>query len=318
MPEFKIRRPASITDSLRTLLTSSSGLTAADHAAVESHSAQVGQRLALADKAREEVAALHAERAFREDPENALTYAAMNSGLTLPIARQARDYMLGVDGVERPELTPDQDRLLRVALGAVHGNRLATGKTNAQQMAGAGSQNLDTMLVSRAADLTKASDQAPVLAAAGRKVREPFSSPNAQGLAINQESGEGAIINEALYRAALDAVKAEGFQRRSAGNASNASAGERDARRRLTNREIDVDLPGARAEAARASTRQREVNADAKEAEANEDRAVRQQTEARDRFRKDPQMKGNRVGVWVPGKGFEVRSKDGKLIGYYD
>lgn len=339
MPEFRIRRPTSIVDSLRTLVTSTPNMTASDHAAIDSHVAQVGHRMALADKARQEVEALRTEQQFRSDPENALTYAAMQSGLPLPIARQVRDYMTGAEGAARPDITPEQDRAFRSFMSAVIANRLGTGKTNADQLTHAGGRGVDTMLVNRAAEISNAGEQAPVLAAAGRKPREPFGQPTREGLVVNQETGGVNVGNPDLFKAVVAASQALTGQR-------NAAAGASGARTRLTNREIEVDLPGARASQADAAAaasramagvRQGDVAAGGPQARADASRArgdaagakadsaraendLRKQSETRTRFGRDPDMKGsgNKLGNWVPGKGFEVRTKDGKLIGHYD
>jgi|GEM_PF-4673312 len=336
MPEFRIRRPTSITDSLRALLTSSPNLTAADQAAIDNHVATVAQRTALADKARWEVESARTAEAFRNDPENALTMAAVQAGIPLPIARQARDYALGMEGIERPDLTPEQDRAFRAVMTGAMANRLATGKTNADQLTHGVRRTQDSILANRAAEIANAGEQAPLLAAAGLKPREPFANPNAQGLVTNQETGTVTVGNTPLYQAVLGLTGARTGQ-------ANAAAGASDARRRLTNREIDVDLPGARAsqadaaaEASRAAAGQRKADVEAGGPQARAGAArgrgaasqaraeegamqndLRKQSEVRSRFKKDPEMKGRSVGAWVPGKGYEVK-KDGIVIGHYD
>ena len=315
-------------------------MTAADHAAIDSHVAQVGQRTALAEKARQEVEALRAEQAFRADPENGLTFAAVNAGLTLPVARQFRDAILGVEGVEAPALTPEQDRAFRSFMGSVIGNRLATGKTNADQLVHSGGRGIDTMLINRAAEISDAAQQAPLVTAAGRKAREPFGQPTREGLVVNQESGVATIGNNDLFNAAIDATKALTGQR-------SAAAGASGARTRLTNREIEVDLPGARADQSKAAAEASRAGAGVKKADVaaggpaarakaaggrgeaagakadaqKQEIDVRKQSEARTRFRTDPTMKanpGSTISNWTPGKGFEVRDKDGNLIGHYN
>lgn len=337
MPEFRIQRPTSIADSLRALVTSSPALRASDQIAIDNHVSQVAQRSALTDKARMEVEALRTAEAFRTDPENALTYAAVQSGLTLPQARAARDWMMGVEGATRPEISDAQERGLRSFLGTTFANRLATGRTNAEQMQQGAGRGLDNMLVARASEIVNAGEQAPLLAAAGRRPREPFGGVDARGMTMNQETGQATVADRGLYDAALKAVTSLATARGAA--AANSAAGAE--RKRA---DIEAGVPGsvvdrnaAAAAASRASAGQKQADMQAGGPEARADAArgrgeaasaraettradndMRRQGDARARFARDPAMKGNKVGAWIPGKGYEVRNKDGKLIGHYD
>lgn len=165
MPTFSQRGTGSIADSVRSLLSSSPKLTASDVIAVETAKSKLAHDAAstnaqnsLAEKHRLEADALRERQRFQSDPQNATDYAATSSGLTREIANQINQNFRGeslqpttaVDDngeamplakIQLPPLDPAKLTNYRTALASTMATRLATGNTNAQQMAQAG-QNL--------------------------------------------------------------------------------------------------------------------------------------------------------------------------------
>lgn len=350
MPLFSARRPPGIAKAIATMFASSPELTAGEQVAIEEKAANLGYRHALTQKALAEVEAARAADAARRNPDTVVRYGAHSAGIDLPIARQLRDAIEGRDlaagqmddegnamppaVVQRPSgVSGEQERLFRSALAAAIANEIGTGKTNADQLAHATGRANENFVRNSAVNLDPAAQNArvgPYRASA----REPYGSVNAQGLTVNQETGEGGSVAPALTNAAVAALQALDSQRQaSAGlarvrtetepvraGAASTSAGAAAANA-ATNASVAPSRIAANNAAAARSTAQA-GSADALTADRGSRAAEREeaaaQTRARSGFRADPKMKGLKLGAWERGRGYRVLNKDNVVVGYYD
>jgi hypothetical protein len=229
MPTFYTRKPSGIAAGVRALLNSSPRLTEADIRALDDRAAGSEYKSALAEKARLEVEQAMRSDRLRSDPNVASEYASVASGITAPEGRRLSGYIRGetiapsttVDdegnanapaSYARPDVSPGQERAFRSTLASAMANQLATGKTNAEQLTHAGGNLLTQAVRSAMAEAPDISEENRLGHSIGAQAREPFSrGPNAQGLMVNQESGD--IYSEpTLHAAAVAAAnkKAEG------------------------------------------------------------------------------------------------------------
>lgn len=165
MPYFSTQPSPGIADSVRNLVSTLGGgnvsgkdLIAADHAALQAGTAMASAQHnnALSEKVRLEVEQMRKAAADRENPALATEYAGRAAGIDLPAAAQYEKAVSGVrerplienddEGNRMPDVTfakpagvtDQQGALYNAARAALLGNRLATGKTNADELAKAG------------------------------------------------------------------------------------------------------------------------------------------------------------------------------------
>lgn len=203
--------------------------------------AQTAQHFGLAEKARAEVEAMQRAEADRTSPAVATQYAGHAAGMTMPDASRLSQHIQGVleqpgpgdiddamvvgkEAQPYPTAAPNvpdaQKRLFQSALAATFANRMATGKTNAEQMAHAGERVNETALINQAANEPDVPTANRIVAAVGRKVREPFKT-NAQGTVLNEETG---ALNEGgqLAKVVRTNLGAQANQRQAAADGGGA------------------------------------------------------------------------------------------------
>jgi hypothetical protein len=335
MPTFHTRQPSSIAGSVRALVRSSPNLTANDMLQLDRLGAGMNRESALAEKARLEVEQMRNAERMRSAPEVADEYAGITSGLpggettrrmagyvrgrTIPPVFERDDEGNAMPAAEyaRPDVPPEQERGFRSALGALIANQIARGSTNAQQLTGA-QGNLLTQAARQAMQQEGISvPEANTLGQSiGVRAREPFSNPNAQGVFVNQESGD-VYTEPGVHGAAIKALENLASQR---GAAAEAKTNPPPARPRSA----PVRTPAQEA-------RDREyAEAQKVRTEAGKIELARQkQAEARRRFesnkrRQNSENKERTLGDWVRKKqngsdvwGYEVLDKDGKVVGLW-
>lgn len=320
MPSFYTRpKSGGIASSVRALLSSSPNLSEADILKGHAAAASAEHNTALAEKIRLEIEREREADRLRADPGVANEYASTTSGMTTPQGSQLSEYIRGVTSPPvtpvddqgnanpqnppiRPDVTPEAERGYRSAIGALIAQRLATGKTNAEQITH-GQGNLLTQAVRQAmSGAENITGENQLGHSIGVPAREPFSrGPNPQGVMANQETGD-LTIEPGIHDAAMKALDALATQRTATGDARTNPPPRPGATRTPAQEEL------ARANA----ERNREA---ARKAKAENDRAARESVKSR--FRSDRTQKGRSVGNWVEGKGFEVLENN-KLVGYYD
>ncbi len=344
MPTFRTGRSGSISDSVRNLVSGDPGVTAADEMAIDQAVATTQHRQSLAEKVRLEADALRRAEQERRDPELATEYASRASGLDPALAKRYESWRtnpvvpasVATDelGGPMPDITqvspldPDQARAYNAARASLLANRLATGKTNAQQLTGAGGN----LLVQRFRDeMTQPGisigRENQLGHAANIKAREPFKT-NAQGTVLNEETGALGEDSD-LAAVVRKNVEAQAAERGAAAGLSSTRAGDitatQPSRIELNTARADVARnPRARPAPNRTPGQEARDNAYGdvareRAAAAAEARVRREQTAARQQYARDPKMKasGTKLGKWVNGQGFEVLDKAGKHIGYY-
>lgn len=245
MPVFRSTPSRDLTSSIRRAVASAGMANdPLNEMQADMAAASTAQKLSLADKARAEVEQMQRAEADRKDPALAAEYAGNVAGLDVPTATRLSNHIRGVleqpsradiedadmVGAEAqpfvtgaPNVTEGQRRGFQSALASLIANRLATGKTNAEQLAQAGGTVNKTALQNEASDATTVPDENRLVAAMTGKLREPFKT-NAQGTVLNEETGD---LNEGTQLAGVvrGHVEAQGKQATAAANASNAHAG---------------------------------------------------------------------------------------------
>lgn len=215
MPFFAGKRPQGIAQAIATMLTSSPELGAMERMKIDESVATTGHRSALAEKLRTEIEEMNRGRAYREDPQTEVENAAVAAGVP---ASQVSAYLEHVlRGGERPaDLTPEAERAIRANVGSMRTTRFATAPTNAQQMTAAGGNLLVDSIRNQIAGTASVPGQNQLKAALpGAGYREPFSSLDANGQAINQETGD--TIQTALTGAVENLRRQQAFEREQAG-----------------------------------------------------------------------------------------------------
>jgi hypothetical protein len=228
-----------------------------DEMRADAMAADVAHKSLLAQQVQAKLDRDRESDALRRDPAAQLQYAADVAGLDTPTATQAYKALRGVrerppieyddEGNLMPDVTyampsglrPGQREALQRGLAMLQASRLATGPTNAEQLAQVGSHLLKQDLMSQAANAPDVETGNRVVSALHGRLREPFKV-GPQGQVLNQETG---ALNESgdLARAnvALAGRKAE---------AERALAGERGAHAGLygaQRKKIDRELSGA-------------------------------------------------------------------------
>lgn len=221
MPTFRTTPSGNLTEAVRRLVASGGGkLTPMQELQADQLAAETAQKTLLAEKARAEVEAMNAAEARRNDPALRTEYAAHSAGIDMPDATRLYKAISGA--VERPIVENDDEgnrmpdvtfarpenlpagseRVFRSALASAIANNIATGKTNAAQLAQAGERINKTALTNEAANTTDIPTANRIVAAVAGRLREPFKL-GTQGQVINEEVG---TVNEgtALARAAAD------------------------------------------------------------------------------------------------------------------
>jgi hypothetical protein len=338
MPTFRTRQPSSLASGVRSFAASfggAGGLNELEKMQIERAGARANREDSLAEKVRLEIEQMRAGEQARADPAAETDYAATVSGvrggdtasnlskfirgLSEQFAGEGADEAGNVVPpielpVARPDaVTPEQERAFRAARGSVMATRMATGRTNADQLTEAGgnllTQALRNEITAPGTEVVRGNQLAQ---AAGLRAREPFAT-NAQGTVLNQETGdlgEGSLLAGAVR----SATRALTGQRNAAGELSNTRANvvqnpvPRPAPNRTPGQEAR-DEAYARAQAARAA---------GTEAENLRTQQSRARSNFRTEQRTDPRLKGATLGKWVAGQGYEVKDAGGRVVGYYD
>lgn len=245
MPTFRTTPSSSLTQSIRRMLQSGGDRMGpliemqADQAA-----ATTARNMSLAEKARAEVEAMRAAEAQRNDPAVRTEYAAHSAGIDMPDATRlmrairgevdpnpqgpadAADNVYGDVPVTRPENLPaGSERLFRSALASAIGNSIATGKTNAAQLAQAGQTLNEAGLTTEAAHTADLPAANRIVAAVAGKVREPFKL-GTQGQVLNEETGalnEGTALAQAAAALSGARAKTEGARQGELGSRSESN-----------------------------------------------------------------------------------------------
>lgn len=224
MPTFRTAPSGNLATSIRNMIASGgSKLGPVQEMAVDEAAARTAHNMTLAEKARAEVEAMQAAQAQRADPALRTEYAAHAAGIDMPDATRLsgaiRGQMeqpapgdiddaaaVGADAkpypMARPNLQPGQERLFRSALASTIGNLIATGKTNAEQLAHASDRTNETALTARAAEEPDVPTANRIVAALAGKIREPFKT-NPHGTVLNEETGavdEGSQLATAVRK----------------------------------------------------------------------------------------------------------------------
>lgn len=221
MPTFRMTPSSSLTEAVRRMVASGrAGLSPLDEMQADQAAAETAHKMSLVEKMRADVERDNAAQRLRSEPAARTEYAAHSAGINLPEATQlarhirgemdanpqgpadAADNEYGDVPVRAPELAPGQEKLFRTSLASTMANLLATGKTNAEQLAAAGGHLQKQDLVAQAANAPDVETGNRLVAAIAGKLREPHAV-GADGQVINRESG---VVNEdtRLARAAAE------------------------------------------------------------------------------------------------------------------
>lgn len=215
MPTFRARRPSGIAESIATMLSSSPTLSASDIMKADQLQTDIAHKTALAEKARLEVENERLAHQMRTDPALMTDFAANVAGLTRAQGQGMRDYYGGRDFqatapvqmddegqqlppaiAQRPAgVTDPQARLFQSTIGAAFGNLLATGKTNAEQLAKAGGELQGQGITQTVQDLIARGDVARASALSqGGKLGSPIKLvENIAGTGATFEPATGAV-----------------------------------------------------------------------------------------------------------------------------
>lgn len=248
MPNFRTIQTKSLSDAMRDLAARRGGLglDPLAEAKIDSMAADDAHRLALVDKVRMEAEALRNRERLAADPGARTEYASDTAGLTIPqgtaLYRRSRgetdpyeDAAGNVD-LQPPSVpgtvTPGQEGLFRAALAALSGNRMATGDTNASQLAEAAKRAQEARFAASASETEGVPDANRLLSAAGLRTREPFAQ-GGRGQILNQESGAvtQTPASEALSAQARASAEASKARAASGGGARGSSTSPYQVRR---------------------------------------------------------------------------------------
>lgn len=232
MPTFRTTPSGNLTSAIRRMVASGAGYGPLGEIEADLAAARTARETSLAEKARAEVDAMRNAEAARSDPTLATEYAAHSAGIDMPDATRLSKAIRGVrerpsqsggvdvdeEGNAMPDVTfarpdnlkPGAERVFRSALASTIANRLATGKTNATQLAQAGDRINETALTNEAANTADVPAANRIIAAVAGKIREPFKISR-EGVVLNEETGtvnEGTRLAGAT-RGVLDARRGE-------------------------------------------------------------------------------------------------------------
>lgn len=224
MPTFRTAPSSSLTASVRRLVASGgANIGPLQEVQADLAAAQTARNMSLAEKARAEVEAMRRAEADRTNPELAAEYAGNAAGLDAPTSTRLANHLRGVleqpsaadiedagaVGAEAkpfvtgaPNVEPGARRLFQSAIASTIANRLATGKTNAAQLAQSGDRINETALTQQAAEAPDVPTGNRIIAAVAGKLREPFKTGR-QGQVLNEETGD---VNEATDLASAAAA----------------------------------------------------------------------------------------------------------------
>lgn len=212
--------------------------------------ADTAHKLTLSEKLRVESENLRRAGADRQSPELASEYASNAAGIDIPTGTRLSNHLRGVleqpsaadiddsAAVGReaepfrtgaPNIEPGKRRLYQSAIAATIANRLATGKTNAQQLTAAGGNVQGDQLTEEAIQAPTNTIANRIIAAASGKTYAPFRT-NAQGTVIDEGTGNLAEGSQLAARVRALAGARAGAASAAAG-ASTAAAGASNARR---------------------------------------------------------------------------------------
>lgn len=269
MPTFRTSATPGLATSIRNLIAGAgSAISPIQAMQVDHLAAQTAHSLGLAEKARQEAENMRLVQSRQADPNLRTEYAAHAAGIDMPAASRlvgairgaieqpgpadvADAAMVGADAqpfpMARPNLQPGQERVFRSALASTIGNLIATGKTNAEQLAHATDRTNATALVSDAANAPDVPTGNRIIAAVSGRLREPFKT-NAQGTVLNEETGaldeSGRLADEVRKKLTAEAGK-------ETAQATTEGARQTELRARAGRNTAQAGLAGARAEAVR-------------------------------------------------------------------
>lgn len=209
MPTFRTSPSLDLKASIRRLVASQDaggeGEMAADFAA-----ARTAKEMSLAEKARAEVEKIKNSEADRRDPALTAEYAGNVAGMDRPSAYRMAANLRGdleqpsaadiddaeaAGGAAKPYITgapnvgPDQRQAFQGALASAFANRLATGNTNAEQLAKAAGTFNENPILSKAAEAAAAGGAAPAVALSGGGPGAPETPPTPSGAAAGTLPG---------------------------------------------------------------------------------------------------------------------------------
>jgi hypothetical protein len=237
MPTFRSQPSSDLASSIRRAVASRSlaGNEDAINMQADQAAAVTAQHLGLAEKARAEAEALRNAETARSDPKVATEFASRSSGLTDAEGTRLMGHIRGtleqpssnddLDAsmagreaqpfrMEPPNVSAGQRRGFESALASTIANRIATGHTNAEQLAKSGQDINKTAVQNAATDAGSVPEANKLIAAITGKVREPFKM-TAQGAILNEETGD-ANENTATGRAVRANLAAQTSQRNAA------------------------------------------------------------------------------------------------------
>lgn len=211
--------------------------------AIDQAAATTAHHLSLAQKVRLESEELRRAAADRVDPVLATEFASNSAGIDLPTGRRLEGHLRGdmeqpspadIDdaaavGKEAepfrmgaPNVDAGQRRIFQSARAASIANRIATGKTNARQLAEAVGESQGNQLTEEALRAPTNTIANKVIAAASGKPYMPFQT-NASGTVLDR--GEG-VLDETpeLAKRVRARIGAQAAQAAAAADASRARA----------------------------------------------------------------------------------------------
>ncbi len=177
-----------------------------DEMRADAMAADVAHKTLLAQQLRQKIESQAAADQHRSDPAAQTQYAADVAGLDTTAGTQtyralrgerdpnpqgtadAADNLYGDMAVKLPTLSPGQLARFQQALASLQGTRLATGPTNAEQLAQAGGHLQKQDLISQAANAPDVQTGNRLVSAIYGRTREPFKV-GPQGQVLNEETG---------------------------------------------------------------------------------------------------------------------------------
>jgi hypothetical protein len=247
MPTFRTQPSSSLASSIRNLVASNRGrMGPQGEIAADQAAAKTIRDLSLADKARLEAEQMREADARRRDPAYAQEYAGHVAGIDQPDATRLSAAIRGEleqpgpadyeDNpnvqpypVGRPNLEPGQERMFRSALAATMANMLATGKTNAAQLAQSGATTNTEGLRTEAAYEPDTGAANRVIAAISGRARMPYAGAG-NGTVVNRETGDldesGGIAQAARAATVARGSSADALTRLRDARTQNVAAGK--------------------------------------------------------------------------------------------
>jgi len=253
MPVFRTQPSGNLTGAIRRLMASGgSSLNPLQEMQADSMAADQAHKMGLIEQMRAKLESDRAAEARRADPAARTEYAGHAAGIDLPDAtrlykaisgaRERPSQSGGVDMDDEGNVMPDvtfakptnlaagAERIFRSSLAALQANQLATGKTNAEQLAQAGGHLQKQDLIGQAANAPDVETGNRLMSAVSGHLRAPFRT-NERGITTNVETGardeSGALAQGNVSLAEARAVS------------ERAQAGERGAHSGLYRAQTD-------------------------------------------------------------------------------